>query len=327
MYENLKKRSTGSVTIQRPVAMISHEDSPADKDSLRRKARRLYTWDEIPEWQRDNEHILTGYVGETKSSWECFKSLFYLHNESINIYSHLMPGIAFFFILFFNKFAITKFETTSFIDYFMIDLFFVGAFTCLTLSSIFHCLKNHSLSVATFGNKLDYLGIVVLIVNSMISIMYYGFHESPSLFYFFTVVTCSFGLACAVVSMKERFRTREWRPYRAALFVAFGLSAVLPIIAGSIHYGFSELYLRIQVKWVLLGGIFYIVGAVLYGMRFPEKCSPGRFDIWGHSHQLFHILVVVAALCHLNGLIKSYDLVHLKMAMAPASSPSIDTFN
>lgn len=327
MSNSLKKRASISVTTSSEGDEKTNELPTMKKGTNSRKqGRRLYTWDEIPDWQKDNEHILSGYVGETKSAWACFKSLFYLHNESVNIYTHLMPGFAFFTVLFFNKFAITKFETTSLIDYFMIDLFFIGAFTCLTLSSIFHCLKNHSLTVATFGNKLDYLGIVVLIVNSMVSILYYGFYETPSLFYLFTFITCSFGAACAIVSMKETFRTREWRPYRAALFVAFGLSAILPIITGIFHYGFSELYLRIQVKWVLLGGIFYIIGAVLYGMRFPEKYSPGKFDIWGHSHQLFHILVVVAALCHLTGLMKSYDLAHLKLAMAPSLDTFIDTF-
>lgn len=305
-------RKIGTVTLSKGTDSVKGQKI----DEMGEKKRRLYTWDEIPHWQRDNDHILSGYVGETRSLYQCFLSLFYLHNESVNIYTHLIPGFCFLAVLlFFDKFAVTKFETTTLVDYIMIDLFFFGAFTCLTLSSIFHCLKNHSLSVATFGNKLDYLGIVVLVVTSMVSIMYYGFYETPFLFYFFSCLTCSFGLACAIVSLKERFRTTEWRAYRAAMFVAFGLSAVLPIVTGVFYYGLSEIYLRIQVKWVLLGGIFYIIGAVLYGARFPERCAPGKFDIWGHSHQLFHVLVVIAALCHLNGLMKSYNLVHLKMAL------------
>lgn len=320
MSDSLKKRSQCSLTTDQTSTVTKEETSGPVKgqktDKMSKKKRKLYTWDEIPHWQRDNEHILSGYVGETRSMFQCFLSLFYLHNESVNIYTHLLPGIAFLFVLCFDKFAVTQFETTTLIDYVMIDLFFFGAFTCLTLSSTFHCLKNHSRSVATFGNKLDYLGIVVLVVTSMVSIMYYGFFETPALFYLFSFITCTFGAACAVVSLKEGFRTREWRPYRAAMFVAFGLSAVLPIVTGIFYYGFSEIYLRIQVKWVLLGGIFYITGAVLYGVRFPEKYAPGKYDIWGHSHQLFHVLVVVAALCHLYGLIKSYNLVHLKMAIA-----------
>ncbi|QLG74405.1 hypothetical protein HG535_0G02880 [Zygotorulaspora mrakii] len=322
MGNNLQKRSQNSSSttvleeekVQEINTMKSNRQKGKHMRGKSKRERELLTWDEIPDWQKDNEHILGGYIGETNSLKECLYSLFYLHNESVNVYTHLIPGVWFLTVLLFDKFAIKKFDTTRIIDYFMIDLFFFGAFTCLTLSSIFHCLKCHSLAVATFGNKLDYLGIVVLIVTSMVSILYYGFFESSWLFYTFTLVTLSFGAACAVVSLGDTFRTREWRPYRAALFVAFGLSAVLPIFAGVLYFGFTETYERIQLKWVVLGGIFYILGAFLYGIRFPERLAPGKFDIWGHSHQLFHLLVVIAALCHLCGVVKSYELVHLKLA-------------
>lgn len=323
MVGTLQKRSQGSMTLQQAKSLSQDDDTgkiPTPiRSNVQKKKRILYTWDQIPDWQKDNEHILSGYVGETNSLKECFSSLFYLHNESVNIYTHLIPAICFLLVLVFDKFGVTVFETTTLMDYLMIDLFFFGACTCLTLSSIFHCLKCHSVTVATLGNKLDYLGIVVLIVTSMVSILYYGFYETAWLFYTFTFITFSFGVACATVSLGDTFRTREWRPYRAALFVAFGLSAVLPMIAGAGYYGFSGIYTRIQMKWVILGGIFYIIGAVLYGIRFPEKFAPGVFDVWGHSHQLFHVLVVVAALCHLIGLMKSYELVHLKMSSAASS--------
>ncbi|CEP63389.1 PAQR-type receptor LALA0_S08e01310g [Lachancea lanzarotensis] len=272
--------------------------------------RRLYTWDEIPEWQRDNEHIRSGYVSETKSLKECFCSLFYLHNESVNIYTHFLPGLCFLGVVLFDNYAIKKYDTTTWIDYAMIDFFFLGGFTCLMMSSLFHCLKCHSIEVATFGNKLDYLGIVALVVSSMVSLLYYGFHDNKPYFFTFSGLTVLFGACCTVASLKERFRSREWRAYRAALFVAFGLSALLPVIAGLIRYGFEETCARIQLKWIVLEGIFYITGAVLYGTRFPECLSPGIFDIWGNSHQIFHVLVVVAALCHLKALLRTYELVH-----------------
>lgn len=280
----------------------------------KKRGRRLYSWEEIPDWQKDNEHIRHGYVRETNSFLGCFDSLFYMHNESVNIYTHLLPGLCFFFVVLFDKVAIKVFDTTTFLDYIMVDLFFLGAFTCLILSSTFHCLKTHSLRIAILGNKLDYLGIVALIVSSMISIMYYGFFDSGKFFYGFSTLTLVFGIACAIASLSDTFRSREWRPYRAALFVAFGLSAVLPIFSGVAVYGFKETWVKVQVKWVLLGGVFYIIGALLYALRLPERISPGTFDIWGHSHQIFHILVVIAALCHLKAVLNSYELVHKKLA-------------
>lgn len=289
--------------------------SNADGTTVKKVVKRLYSWEEIPEWQKDNEHILKGYVKETNSFSRCIKSLFYLHNETVNIYSHFIPGICFLSIIFLNRNYVKSFVTTTVMDYFFINVFFFGAFTCLTLSSIFHCFKSHSLKVAVFGNKLDYLGIVILIVCSMISILYYGFYDNTLFFYLFSTLTLSFGIACGIVSLKDRFRTSQWRPYRATLFVVFGLSAVLPIFTGVWYYGYSEAYERVQLPWVVLEGIFYIFGAFLYAIRFPEKVHPGKYDIWGHSHQIFHILVVIAALCHLRGLIGSYELVHERLNM------------
>lgn len=278
-----------------------------------RTRRRLYKWDEIPEWQKDNEHILNGYILETKSVGACLKSLLYLHNESVNIYTHLIPGWCFLLMTLFNQLAIERYETTRMIDYIMIDLFFLGGFTCLMMSSTFHCFKCHSLPVAVLGNKLDYLGIVALVVTSMVSILFYGFHDNNLYFYVFSGLTIMFGLACTIVSLSDKFRSRDWRPYRAALFVAFGLSALFPVIAGICHYGFKVTWTRIQLKWVFLEGVFYILGALLYGVRFPERVAPGTFDIWGQSHQLFHVLVVIAASCHLRALLGAYKWVHSQM--------------
>jgi adiponectin receptor len=39
-------------------------------------------------------------------------------------------------------------------------------------------------------------------------------------------------------------------------------------------------------------------GVALFVLRFPERLSPGRFDLWLHSHNLFHMLVVAGAVLH-----------------------------
>ena len=38
----------------------------------------------------------------------------------------------------------------------------------------------------------------------------------------------------------------------------------------------------------------------------------GTFDIFGHSHQIFHVMVVIAAFCHWKGLVQSYHYLHLQ---------------
>lgn len=41
--------------------------------------------------------------------------------------------------------------------------------------------------------------------------------------------------------------------------------------------------------------------------KFPESRFPGKFDIVGSSHQLFHILVVFATVAQLIGILLAYD--------------------
>ncbi len=42
----------------------------------------------------------------------------------------------------------------------------------------------------------------------------------------------------------------------------------------------------------------------------PERWFPGAFDLVGSSHQIFHVLVVLAATAHLVGLLKAFDYEH-----------------
>jgi adiponectin receptor len=94
------------------------------------------------------------------------------------------------------------------------------------------------------------------------------------------------------------------------MFVLMGLSAVFPVLHAQRLYGFSQLRDSIGVDWVLLEGFLYILGAGIYAARFPERLRPGTFDIWGSSHQIFHVLVVLAAMSHLVGLVKAFDHEH-----------------
>ncbi len=94
------------------------------------------------------------------------------------------------------------------------------------------------------------------------------------------------------------------------MFVLMGLSAVVPVLHGIKLYGVQHLRESIGLDWVVLQGVLYIVGAGLYAARVPEKWYPGTFDIWGSSHQIFHILVVLAAASHLVGLVIAFDYSH-----------------
>lgn len=51
---------------------------------------RTVAWDEVSEWQRDNKYILSGYRPEKADYREILTSLTFLHNETCNVYTHLI---------------------------------------------------------------------------------------------------------------------------------------------------------------------------------------------------------------------------------------------
>ena len=139
-------------------------------------------WDDLPSWQQDNHYIHSGYRPASNSFYKSFSSLGYLHNESVNIYSHLI-GAFLFSILGFVLYTIIRprYGSATAGDVLAFGCFFLGAALCLGMSATYHAISNHSQHIARFGNKLDYVGIVFLITGSFIPSIYYGFYCQPRL--------------------------------------------------------------------------------------------------------------------------------------------------
>ena len=55
----------------------------------------LGNWDEAPKFTQDNEYIRTGYRVNFCTIKRIIRSLFMIHNESVNIWSHLIGVILF----------------------------------------------------------------------------------------------------------------------------------------------------------------------------------------------------------------------------------------
>ncbi|KAI0879393.1 hemolysin-III channel protein Izh2 [Hypoxylon argillaceum] len=272
----------------------------------------LLLWDELPHWRRDNGFILSGYRPASNSYVSSFLSALSVHNESVNIWTHAVGSLVLvpLAVLYLYAEIAPRYPSAGPADELVFACFFGGAALCLGMSATFHTLSNHSESVAKWGNKLDYSGIVCLIVGSFVPALYYGLFCKPVLMKVYLYGIFVLGLGCGVASWVERFRTPRWRPYRAAMFTGLGISGVIPVCHGLTIYGYQSMNERMGLNWILLQGGLYIFGAFLYAVRWPERSSPGTFDIWGHSHQLFHILILLAAASHLKGIAKAFDYHH-----------------
>ncbi|PNP49910.1 hypothetical protein THARTR1_09440 [Trichoderma harzianum] len=283
----------------------------AAKVTENKAEKALLLWGDLPAWRRDNAFIHSGYCQIRPSYLHSLRSLFHLHNESVNVWSHLLGAIAAVAGSFYLYCVIRpRYDFITPSDVLVFAFFIGGAVLCLGMSAIFHAVLNHSQKVARWGNKLDYTGIVVLIVGSFVPALYYGFFCMPMLLAAHLCLICLLGTGCAIVSWVEQFRTPKWRPYRAMMFTSLGLSGFIPVIHGVIIYGYKGFEDRISVTWIIVHGAMYIFGAALYVARWPERSFPGAFDIWGSSHQIFHMFVLLAAATHFYGMVKAFDYHH-----------------
>jgi adiponectin receptor len=154
-------------------------------------------WNDLPSWQQDNHYIHSGYRPASASFKKSWASLFYLHNESVNIYSHLIGAVVF-SAAGAAIYAIIRprYESATTSDVLAFSCFFAGAALCLAMSGTYHTISNHSPLVARFGNKLDYVGIVFLITGSFIPSIFYGFYCHPHLQEFYWTMVCSVPAYC-----------------------------------------------------------------------------------------------------------------------------------
>lgn len=184
--------------------------------------------------------------------------------------------------------------------------FLGGAMFCLLTSSACHLLSCHSERMSYIMLRLDYAGIAALISTSFYPLVYYSFMCTPFFCNLYMGFITLLGIATILASLLPVFQTPEFRNVRASLFCGMGLSGVAPILHKVILFSHQPEALH-TTGYELLMGLFYGLGALVYATRIPERWMPGKFDIAGHSHQLFHILVVAGAYTHYRA-----GLVYLK---------------
>jgi adiponectin receptor len=145
-----------------------------------RKAGRpiLLSFNEMPEWFRreSNQWILHGYRPISGSAHASFCSWSYIHNESVNIYSHLIPAV--FFLLgewYIKQYLVSRYHGVTGADSIAFSIFMFTAVTCLSLSATYHTLMNHSQHMEHLCLQLDMLGIVIFILGDLILGIYMVF--------------------------------------------------------------------------------------------------------------------------------------------------------
>ncbi|KAL2258021.1 hypothetical protein VTK26DRAFT_8837 [Humicola hyalothermophila] len=280
----------------------------------REKRRRagLLSYDELPDWYRDNVHIRHGYRPVSRSARASLASWLYVHNESVNIYSHLVPAAAFLLGEWYvHHLLCARYREprrpVQTADHLVFAFFLLTAAVCLGLSAGYHTLLNHSQRIEALWLRLDLVGIVFLILGYFISGVYMIFWcESLQRTIYWSMIA-SLGAITVFILMSPWFRGPKWRTFRVMTFVTTGLTGFAPIAHGIQMFGFDQMVKQSGIAFYLAEGGLLALGALVYTTRFPESLAPGKFDIYGSSHQLFHILVVLATVIHLVAILEAFD--------------------
>ncbi|KAG5450350.1 Adiponectin receptor protein [Clonorchis sinensis] len=270
----------------------------------------------LPTWLKDNEMLLRGHRPQLYTVWACFASIFRVHTETGNIWTHLLGCAGFIAISTFillQPSALIQWQ-----EKLIFSGFFFGAILCLGFSCLFHTVLCHSESISRILNKLDYCGIAFLTMGSFVPYLYYSFYCVLWLKLFYLALIFALGSGAIAVSMSNTFASPAYRPLRALVFIALGLSGVIPCVHVTITNGFWPSLQHGSLGWLFLMAVLYITGASIYAVRVPERIFPGRFDIWFQSHQIFHVFVVAAALVHYHGII---GLTNYRLAIGDCRPP------
>lgn len=262
---------------------------------LARNGQELIQYEHLPNFFRNNEHILSGYRFIPIRNWKgLLRSTFQIHNETGNIHTHLL-GLAAIVPLFWPSKGLD--DKTTPMDRLVQTVYLLAAAKCLLLSVSWHVMAGCSDRkwFEAFA-CVDYTGIAWLVAASIWTIVYNCFYCQPNLALAYSFTTLLVGFAGAILPWQSWFNERQNKHWRIAIFLTMCFTGVAPFSHAAFQHGLAKTFSFISP--ILSSLAFYIGGLVFYATQFPERWAPGRFDTWGHSHQLWHIGIVLAIVCH-----------------------------
>lgn len=163
--------------------------------------------------------------------------------------------------------------------------YFVGVFSMMAVSASYH-LITHPPARRELLQRFDHTTIFFAIAGSYFAIAGLTMHGTIRTV---LLVVITVGSLIGITIRQVAHDAPKWAKTLPYLVVGWSAMAVLPQIARG---GGSAC-----VLWVVVGGLAYSVGAVIYGAKRPNL-SPRVFGY----HELFHALTLVGAGSHLVAL-------------------------
>jgi len=272
---------------------------PKEYQKEKKDGYTLYKYDDLPHYFQYNSYIVTGYRKHL-SIPGCLRSLFRLHNETGNVWTHLLALLYFFglsiYVLFFAMQDVNIASRLVFVVY------LGSAQLCFFGSTVYHLMYCHSEQALLTTARLDYSGISGLIAGSFFPPIYFIYYCEP----FWQVLYLSGSSVLAIIgivsSMFSCYHKASFTPFRVLLLIGTAAAGVIPSIHAKFIISLSPGELIMSnpgvVQNVYLMYLLYAVGVAFYVTKIPECYWKGRFDYWLNSHQFWHLFVIAATYVH-----------------------------
>lgn len=254
-------------------------------------------------------YISTGYR-PVKQDWRCYLlSLFQKHNESLNVWTHLLAGP----VLLLRWWA--NVETLGYtLDAasLPLSLFLVSTFTYLFLSVAAHLLHSHSEHAHYFFFFMDYVGVAVYQYGC--SLGHYFYTSEPAwresyVGLMFLPGAAFFGWLSCVGCCFAKSRYRRPYPLQRKIFqlipttLAYFLD-ISPVAHRLLTVSWTE---EPSLHFHFLQIASFLLSAIFFSFPIPEQFFPGHCDIVGHGHQIFHLFLSTCTVFQLEALFQEYS--------------------
>ncbi|XP_031202174.1 membrane progestin receptor gamma isoform X1 [Mastomys coucha] len=291
------------------------------------KLPRLFRIDQVPQVFHE-QGILFGYRHPQSSATACILSLFQMTNETLNIWTHLLP-----FWFFMWRFMTALYMTDIQNDSYSWPMLVYMCTSCVypLASSCAHTFSSMSKNARHICYFLDYGAVNLFSLGSAIAYSAYTFPDALvcSTFHECYVALAvlntilSTGLSC-YSRFLELQKPRLCKLLRVLAFAYPYTWDSLPIFyrlflfPGESSRNEAMLYHQKHMVMTLLASF-------LYSAHLPERLAPGRFDYIGHSHQLFHVCVILATHLQMEAILldKTLRKEWLLATSRPFSLPQI----
>ena len=266
----------------------------------RAKEHGLITYDDLPQPWRINPHVVRGYrFSETKL--DCFKSVFGMSNETVNIWSHLIGLVIVLAIAFYFYPSSMTFSLSSNADVLIAILFFGAAVKCLVCSALWHTMNSISnLPLMERFACVDYTGISLLVATSIMTTEYTAFYCEPVSRWVYMLLTFVLGVGGTILPWHPTFNRADMAWARVGFYVTLAATGFFPVFQLTYERGWNWMIYFYAPVLKSIG--VYLGGAVLYAGKIPERWWPGMFDYFGGSHNIWHLAVLGGILFHYSAM-------------------------